>query len=439
MFVDEIKVQVTAGDGGNGMVAFRREKYVELGGPWGGNGGRGGDVILEVDTGLRTLIDFRFMRKVRAKNGEKGMSKGMHGHGAEDLVLKVPPGTVVYDDVSGEMLADLKNAGDRCIVANGGRGGRGNIMFATHNNPAPSVAENGEPGEEKQLRLELKLLADVGFVGFPSVGKSTLLSVISKAKPKIDAYHFTTLSPQLGLTQTKDGRSFVVADLPGLIAGAHLGAGLGLQFLRHIERTRVIVHVIDMAAVDGRDPYEDYLTIREELAEYNPALLERPQVIVANKMDLPDAEVQLEWFKDKFKEDTPIFEVSGYTNSGVDELLVAITDILDATEAVALAEQGDNGEVEEVKVFRHKREHATEDFFIGRNVSGEFVVGGAKIEKLLKMTNLDHYESLIRFARQMRTMGIDEALRARGAKDGDTIWILDFAFEFSEDGSAYDV
>src|SRR5699024_6457356 len=278
-FLDHIKVTVKAGDGGNGMVAFRREKFVPEGGPAGGDGGRGGDVIFYVDEGLRTLLDFRFNRHFKAQRGQNGMSKSKHGKGAEDLYVAVPPGTVLKKAETGELIGDLTKASDQIIVARGGRGGRGNIRFATPKNPAPEVAENGEPGEEFDVELELKVLADVGLVGFPSVGKSTLLSVVSAAKPKIGDYPFTTLVPNLGMVDVSDGRSFVMADLPGLIEGASQGIGLGINFLRHIERTRVILHVIDMGAAEGRDPYDDYLSINHELETYDLKLMDRPQII----------------------------------------------------------------------------------------------------------------------------------------------------------------
>lgn len=276
MFVDQVKINVKAGNGGDGMVAFRREKFVPNGGPAGGDGGKGANVVFEVDEGLRTLVDFRFKRKFKAEHGENGMSKSMHGRGASDLVIPVPPGTLVKDLETGETIADLVAHGQRAIIAKGGRGGRGNKRFATPANPAPELSENGEPGQERSIQLELKVLADVGLVGFPSVGKSTLLSIVSAARPKIAAYHFTTLVPNLGMVDTGDGRSFVMADLPGLIEGASQGVGLGHQFLRHIERTRVIVHVIDMSGAEGRDPYEDFMTINKELEDYNLRLLERP-------------------------------------------------------------------------------------------------------------------------------------------------------------------
>lgn len=324
MFVDQVKIYVKGGDGGNGMVAFRREKFVPKGGPAGGDGGKGADVIFQVEEGLRTLMDFRYQRHFKAPRGEHGMSKNQHGRNAKDMIVKVPPGTIVADANTKEVIADLTEHGQQAVIARGGRGGRGNSRFASPSNPAPELSENGEPGQERDVTLELKVLADVGLVGFPSVGKSTLLSVVSAAKPKIADYHFTTIAPNLGMVETEDNRSFVMADLPGLIEGAHSGIGLGHQFLRHIERTRVIVHVIDMAAIEGRDPYEDYVTINNELQEYNMRLLERPQIIVANKMDMPDAEQNLKVFKEKLEEDYPIFPVSALTRSGLRELLLRL-------------------------------------------------------------------------------------------------------------------
>lgn len=429
MFVDQVKIYVKGGDGGNGMVAFRREKYVPKGGPAGGDGGKGGDVIFIVDEGLRTLMDFRYQRHFKATKGENGRSKSQHGKNAEDLVVKVPPGTVVKDDDTGEVIADLVRHGERAVIAKGGRGGRGNIRFATSRNPAPEIAENGEPGQERYIVLELKVLADVGLVGFPSVGKSTLLSIVSSARPKIAEYHFTTIVPNLGVVETEDGRSFVMADLPGLIEGAHQGAGLGLQFLRHIERTRVIVHVIDMGAVEGRDPYQDFLTINKELREYNLRLTERPMMIAANKMDMPGAEENLEKFKEQLQEDIPIFPISAVTQSGIRELLFAIADTLENTPEFPLHHVEEDETINRV-VYKHEK--AEQDFNITRDSDGVFVLSGEKIEKLFKMTDFTHDESVRRFSRQLRGMGVDDALRERGAKDGDIVRLLDFEFEFIE-------
>lgn len=435
MFLDQVTIDVKAGKGGDGMVAFRREKYVPDGGPAGGDGGKGGSVVLVVDEGLRTLMDFRFNRHFRAQSGENGMSKGMHGRGSEDTFVKVPPGTTVRDAETGALLGDLINNGDTLVVAKGGRGGRGNTRFASPRNPAPELAENGEPGQERKIELELKVLADVGLVGFPSVGKSTLLSIISSARPKIGAYHFTTLVPNLGMVTTSDQRSFVVADLPGLIEGASQGVGLGTQFLRHIERTRVILHVIDMSGMEGRDPYEDYLAINKELGEHNLRLLERPQIIVANKMDMPDSEENLAKFKaelakektDEFADDLPIFPISAVTRKGIEPLLNATADLLETTPAFPLYE---DEEVEEAVHYGFTSDEP--EFLVDREPDATWVLSGAKLEKLFQMTNFDHEETVMRFARQLRAMGVDEALRARGAKDGDIVRIGNFEFEFVE-------
>lgn len=435
MFLDQVTIDVKAGKGGDGMVAFRREKYVPDGGPAGGDGGRGGDVILVVDEGLRTLMDFRFNRHFKAQPGENGMSKGMHGRGAEDTYIKVPQGTTVRDADTGVLLGDLLEQGQTLTIAKGGRGGRGNIRFASPKNPAPELAENGEPGQERKIELELKVLADVGLVGFPSVGKSTLLSVISSARPKIGAYHFTTLVPNLGMVTTSDGRSFAVADLPGLIEGASQGVGLGTQFLRHIERTRVILHVIDMSGMEGRDPYEDYQAINQELATHNLRLLERPQIIVANKMDMPESEENLVKFKeqlakeqtDEFADPLPIFPISGVTRKGIDALLSATADLLEVTPEFLLYDE----EIEE-EVVQYGFHSDEPEFTIDRDPDATWILSGEKIEKLFQMTNFDHDETVMRFARQLRGLGVDEALRARGAKDGDIVRIGNFEFEFVE-------
>ena len=434
MFLDEVKIFVRSGDGGNGLVAFRREKYVPKGGPAGGDGGRGANVVFIVDEGLRTFMDYRYQKKFVAPNGENGMSKGMHGRKSKDLYLKVPPGTVIRDTDTGEVLADLVEHEQEVIVARGGRGGRGNCRFATPSNPAPEIAENGEPGEERNLTLELKLMADVGLVGFPSVGKSTLLSITSKAKPKIADYHFTTLAPNLGVVETKDHRSFVMADLPGLIEGASQGVGLGHQFLRHIERTKVIVHVIDMSATDGRNPYEDYKVINAELGEYNMRLLERPQVVVANKMDIPVASEKLVEFKKRLAEDgedVDIVEISAFTRNNIDNLLYKISDILDNTDPNMLYELDTEEESMENRViYKHKPKDET--FKITRDDTGAYVVSGPGIERAFLMTDFNRDASVRRFAQQMRSMGVDDALRERGCKNGDTVKILKGEFEFVE-------
>lgn len=424
MFVDQVKVYVKGGDGGNGLVAYRREKYVPLGGPAGGDGGNGGDVIFKVDEGLNTLMDFRYQRHFKADRGENGMSKNQHGKNSDPMIIPVPPGTTVKDDDTGQVIADLIEHGQQAVIAQGGRGGRGNVRLATNRNPAPDVAENGEPGQERNIQIELKLIADAGLVGFPSVGKSTLLSVVSAAKPKIADYHFTTLAPNLGVVETDDQRSFVLADLPGLIEGAHEGIGLGHQFLRHVERTRVIVHVIDMAATEGRDPYEDFVKIEKELEEYDENIIDKPHVIVANKMDMPESEEQLELFKEQLEEDIPIFPISAVTREGLRDLLFAIADLLETIpKHTTVIEEKENR-----VIYRHKE--GKEPFHITRDPDGAFVLYGDQIEKLFKMTDFNRDESIKRFSRQLRGMGVDEALRERGAEDGDTVRLLEYEFEF---------
>src|SRR5690625_4927690 len=420
LFVDQVNINAKSGTGGNGKVAFRREKYVPMGGPAGGDGGRGGDVIFKVDEGLSTLMDFRYNRHFRADNGEDGMSKNKHGKDAEDLYIYVPPGTTILDEDTGHVLADLIEHDEEKVVIKGGRGGRGNTRFTSAKNTAPHFAENGEPGEERNLRLELKLIADVGLVGFPNVGKSTLLSVVSAAKPKIADYHFTTIAPNLGVVETGDHRSFVMADLPGLIEGAHEGIGLGHQFLRHVEPTRLLVHVIDMASIEGRDPYDDYERTNKELAKYDEQVIQRPQVIVANKMDMPGAEENLKQFKEQVE--VPVYPISAVTKSGIEELLYATVDLLEDIPKQSFVERD-----EDVVVYEHEVE---EPFTISRADDGAYIVSGDDVEKLFKMTDFNQSEAVQRFARQIRHMGIDDALRERGIRDGDIVRILDFEFEF---------
>jgi GTP-binding protein len=437
MFVDKAKIFVKGGNGGDGLISFRRELYVPEGGPAGGDGGRGANVIFRVDEGLRTLMDFRYQKHFKGERGQKGKVKGMHGAGADDMIVRIPPGTIIINEDTEEIIADMTRHGQEVVVAKGGRGGRGNIRFATPNNPAPYISENGEEGQERWIVLELKVMADVGLVGFPSVGKSTLLSVVSAAQPKIGAYHFTTLTPNLGVVDVGDGRSFVMADLPGLIEGAHEGVGLGHEFLRHVERTRVIIHVVDMAASEGRDPFDDWLKINGELVKYNEKLAERPQIIAANKMDMPDAEEQLELFKAQLAErddadQYQILPISSLTKKGVQELLYKAADVLDTVaEAPLLDEVKD---VAERKVY--KLEKKDDDSFTVRKEEGIFIVESASIEKFIKRTNLNSYDEVMRFARIMRKMGVDNALRKEGAKDGDLVRIGDFGFEFFE-GSDY--
>lgn len=435
MFLDYAKVTVKAGKGGDGMVAFRREKYVPDGGPAGGDGGNGGSVIFKVDEGLRTLMDFRYNRLFKGKNGENGMSKSMFGKGAKDTYVSVPPGTIVRNAQTNALIADMTEKNQEVVIAKGGRGGRGNKRFATHKNPAPEVAENGEPGEELDVLLELKVLADVGLVGFPSVGKSTLLSVVSSAKPKIADYHFTTLTPNLGMVPIPHtSEQFVMADLPGLIEGASQGVGLGIQFLKHIERTRVILHVIDMAATEGRDPYEDFVKINHELASYQLRLLERPMIIVANKMDMPQAQDNLSVFKEKLQRDyqaehqsiPDIIEISAWQTKGLEPLLIKTAELLEQTDDFALFE--DEIIVEQNKVYTLEKEDI--GFTISRDSDAVWVLSGEKLEKLFDMTNFAHDESIMRFARQLRSMGVDDALREKGAESGDLVRIKSFEFEF---------
>ncbi|HCY7797231.1 TPA: GTPase ObgE [Staphylococcus aureus] len=430
MFVDQVKISLKAGDGGNGITAYRREKYVPFGGPAGGDGGKGASVVFEVDEGLRTLLDFRYQRHFKASKGENGQSSNMHGKNAEDLVLKVPPGTIIKNVETDEVLADLVEDGQRAVVAKGGRGGRGNSRFATPRNPAPDFSEKGEPGEELDVSLELKLLADVGLVGFPSVGKSTLLSIVSKAKPKIGAYHFTTIKPNLGVVSTPDQRSFVMADLPGLIEGASDGVGLGHQFLRHVERTKVIVHMIDMSGSEGREPIEDYKVINQELAAYEQRLEDRPQIVVANKMDLPESQDNLILFKEEIGEDVPVIPVSTITRDNIDQLLYAIADKLEEYKDVDFTVE----EEESVGINRalYKHTPSQDKFTISRDDDGAYVVSGNAIERMFKMTDFNSDPAVRRFARQMRSMGIDDALRERGCKNGDIVRILGGEFEFVE-------
>ncbi|MCJ8033103.1 GTPase ObgE [Staphylococcus aureus] len=430
MFVDQVKISLKAGDGGNGITAYRREKYVPFGGPAGGDGGKGASVVFEVDEGLRTLLDFRYQRHFKASKGENGQSSNMHGKNAEDLVLKAPPGTIIKNVETDEVLADLVEDGQRAVVAKGGRGGRGNSRFATPRNPAPDFSEKGEPGEELDVSLELKLLADVGLVGFPSVGKSTLLSIVSKAKPKIGAYHFTTIKPNLGVVSTPDQRSFVMADLPGLIEGASDGVGLGHQFLRHVERTKVIVHMIDMSGSEGREPIEDYKVINQELAAYEQRLEDRPQIVVANKMDLPESPDNLILFKEEIGEDVPVIPVSTITRDNIDQLLYAIADKLEEYKDVDFTVE----EEESVGINRvlYKHTPSQDKFTISRDDDGAYVVSGNAIERMFKMTDFNSDPAVRRFARQMRSMGIDDALRERGCKNGDIVRILGGEFEFVE-------
>lgn len=422
MFIDEVTLELIAGSGGDGCMAFRREKYVEMGGPFGGNGGKGSDIKFVVDEGLNTLVDLRYQKQIKGSKGENGQGKGMHGAKADDVIIKVPLGTVIKDLETGFIIADLVNKEDEVVAASGGRGGRGNMAFATKSNPAPHFCENGEPGEVRKVKIELKLLADVGLVGMPSVGKSTIISQISKAKPKIAAYHFTTLKPNLGVVKANN-TSFVVADLPGLIEGASLGLGLGDQFLKHIERTRVIAHVIDMGAVEGREPYSDYEIINNELKNFNEEIIKKPQIVIANKMDMPGAMENLEKFKEKVN--LEIYPVKAINNEGLKDVIEALAKKLEEIPKMPLYNE-QNFESHVLYEFK-----AEKPFTINKE-GNTWVVRGDKIEKLLKMTKFNTDEAANRFANKLRKYGVDDELRNLGAVEGDIIRILDFEFEYKE-------
>ena len=424
MFVDEVLLRVEAGNGGDGCTAFRREKYIEMGGPYGGNGGHGSDIIFKVDEGLHTLLDLRYQKTIKAPKGENGRGKNQHGKGAQPLIVKVPLGTVVTDMDTGLVIADLSHKNQEEVIAKGGRGGRGNTAFKTQTNTAPDYSENGEEGEKKNLKVEVKMLADVGLVGLPSVGKSTIISCISASKPKIAAYHFTTLSPNLGVVAASNNRSFVMADLPGLIEGASEGEGLGDKFLRHIERTRVIAHVIDMSGYEGRDPYEDYILINKELEAFNKKLMEKPMIVIANKMDVEGAKENLEKFKEKVS--CEIYEVSAVTNKGLEKVVNRLADILDTIPNNPLY---DESQIESHVLYKFKKE---EPFTITRDEDGAWVISGKEVERIFKMTKFSSDEAVMRFAKKLRRMGIDDKLIELGAETVDMVRILDFYFDFKD-------
>ena len=424
MFYDRTKIYVKAGDGGAGAVSFRREKYVPLGGPNGGDGGRGGNIILVADEGLRTLVDFRYRRHYKAERGEHGQGKDMHGKGAEDLILRIPVGTIVKNEETGEILADLIDHGQQVTIAKGGRGGRGNARFMSNTNKAPTIAEKGEPGEEHWLLLELKLLADVGLVGFPNVGKSTLISRVSAARPKIADYHFTTLVPNLGVVKIED-ESFVMADIPGIIEGAHQGAGLGHEFLRHIERTRLLLHVLDISGAEGRDPLEDFQTINRELKEYSSALSERPMIVVPNKMDLSGSEENLVRLKEFLQESYEIFPISAVTGEGIQELLYRVLQVLPQVPPIEFSANPDE----------HRIVHAqSEERFQIERQEDKYVIKGKEIERHAAMAYLDTYDGLVRFQNILKVMGVDNALRDEGVQEGDKVTIGKLELEWSERG-----
>lgn len=427
MFYDYAKVNVKAGDGGNGIVAFRREKYVPKGGPAGGDGGKGGSIILRADEGLRTLIDFRYQTHYKGKRGDHGSGAKQHGRSADDIVLRVPVGTVVRDADTKKLLGDLRHHGQEIVVAQGGRGGRGNARFVSSTHRAPAFAENGEKGEERWITLELKLLADVGLVGFPNVGKSTIISRVSAAKPKIANYHFTTLEPNLGMVRVDAGRSFVIADVPGLVEGAAEGAGLGHRFLRHVERTRVLVHVVDLSGSEGRDPLEDLAVIRGELERYAPQLNEKPMVIVANKVDLmsdDDREAALARLSEAYPE-VRIFPMSAATDSDLNELVYHLADILDAIGPMEYVEE----DFEPVEEEPQKQEAPFRVQKIGPDA---YEVVGPEIDGLVGRTQFERDEAVERFMKILDNMGIEKALREAGIQDGDTVIVGPMALDYLE-------
>lgn len=422
MFIDRAKIHIKAGNGGNGKVSFHREKYVAAGGPDGGDGGKGGDVILVVDEGLRTLIDFKYKRKYFAEPGENGGSANCSGKGGKDLVIKVPPGTLVRDEETGRILADMIKPDQRVVIAKGGKGGAGNQHFATSTRQVPSFARAGNLGEEFHVELELKTIADVGLVGFPNAGKSTILSMVSAANPKIADYPFTTLEPNLGVVSLDQGSSFVLADIPGLIEGASEGVGLGHDFLRHVERTRLLLHVVDVAAVDGRDPVSDFETINAELKQYNPKLAERPQIVAANKVDLPQGQENLENFRKVVEEKGyRVFPISAATNSGVKELMQQVASMLAELPEISMT-------VDEGKEVVYTA--GEEEPFTIRREGKTYIVEGNWIRKVVGSTNFEIFESIQYFQRSLKTKGVIDALEKLGISEGDTVKIYDVEFEY---------
>ncbi len=422
-FVDNVSFHVRAGKGGDGVVSFLHEKYMEKGGPAGGNGGRGGSIIFVGESGLTTLLDYRYTKKISAEDGERGGKKNMAGKSGEDVYYKVPIGTTIINKDTGKVIGDITLAKQSVVVARGGRGGKGNAAFMTSRNTAPQICEKGVPGDEFDIELNLKVLADVGLVGFPSVGKSTLISVVSAAKPKIAEYHFTTLHPNLGVVAVPDGRSFIMADLPGLIEGAHLGAGLGIDFLKHIERTRVIVHVIDMSGSEGRNPIEDYKQIRYELISFDKVLENRPEIIVANKMDLDKAKENLDLFKQAYP-DKDIISISALTKTNLDQLLYRIADVLE------VARRSMQVEIEQQEEVLYEFKPADKGFTVTRGEDGLLHVDGKSIQKLFDQLDFNNDGNIRIFAQKLRNMGVDDELRKMGAVHGDTIILIKYAFEF---------
>ncbi len=407
------------------MVSFRREKYVPEGGPSGGDGGKGGSVILEADEGLRTLVDFRFKRHFKAERGENGKSKNMHGADGENIIIPVPVGTIVRLAETKEVLADLVQHGQRYVVAQGGRGGKGNARFASSVNRVPKIAENGELGEEKWLELELKLLADVGLLGFPNVGKSTIISHVSAAKPKIANYPFTTIDPNLGVVSLEEGKSFVLVDIPGLVEGASQGVGLGHRFLRHVERTRLLLHVLDISGSENRDPLADFAVVNQELVTYNPQLQDRPQLIVANKMDLPGAEENLARLRQELGGQYEIFPVSAVTGEGLRELMLRAGELLDQLPSLPMYDEADDQGLRVVKV------EEKEPFQVALE-NGVWMVTGPTIDRLVQKRDLSNEANMEYFLHVIRKLGVEKVLREKGVKNGDTVNINGWEFEFME-------
>lgn len=423
MFIDRARIFVQSGKGGDGMSSFRREKFVPKGGPDGGDGGHGGNVVLVADRNVNTLVDFRFRRLFKAKPGGKGQGANCYGRNAEDLLITVPLGTIVKDEESGQIIADLSHDGQQAIVAKGGRGGRGNWHFRSSSNRTPTFAERGEPGEERWLRLELKVLADIGLLGYPSVGKSSILRKVSAAQPEVAAYHFTTLNPILGVVDLSDHRSFVMADIPGLIEGASEGVGLGHDFLRHIERTKILVHVLDVSGMEGRDPIEDYEKINEELRKYSEKLSRKKQIIAANKIDMLGDSDNLERLKAYMDErGQEVYPICAMTGEGLEVLLERLWDLLET-----YVEEPE--EIAEEVVYKAQDKP---DFEVKRADDGAFVITGPRIEKLVAMTNFDDDQSLRRFQRIWRYMELDKLLKEKGIHDGNTVRICEMEFEYHE-------
>ena len=422
MFIDYAKIIVKAGDGGNGAISFRREKYVAAGGPDGGDGGKGGNIYFEVSPNMNTLVDFRYKKKFKAENGKNGEGGHRYGKSGEDLVVKVPIGTIVKDSETGRVMADLSELNQKQLILSGGRGGKGNSHFATSTRQAPRFAQGGEKGEEKELILELKMLADVGLIGFPNVGKSTFLSVVTDATPKIADYHFTTLEPNLGVVKSDYGDSFVIADIPGIIEGASEGTGLGLKFLRHIERTRLLLHVIDVSGIEGRNPVEDFKTINEELKKYSEKLSKRKQIIVANKIDIMQDESLLNDLEKMAKEkDIEIFKISGATGEGVKELLKRVTEVL------KVLPKEDLVDVEDIKkVYTLKDE---DEFTITKD-KDMYIVDGPAVQRIMRKVNLEDNESMYYFQKCLRELGVNEKLKEAGVKEGDTVKVVDWELEW---------